>query len=184
MRDRLVYIAVALLISMVATSSATAGAFDKVSPNAAPEWKTGCEARTKDQFGDPKQQYCFLALSNYHIREQLMEDLSYLIRWVALVRIDHQGLRLSTPRKASPLCKTEPKRIAVDGKRIDHLPRPEQIEILSRGKTLVWEEQAEWPACGVAPHGTNLHGIGPAIEKLKEEWSSVAADAWETKVVK
>lgn len=162
------------LLSIVALGTANADPFDKVSPSAAPEWKTGCEGRTKDQFGDAKERYCFLSLYNYHIREQLMEDNSYLIRSAVLLYIDHQGLRLNAPRKSDDLCKNEPKRIAVDGNRIDQLVPREQIDRLTKGRYLVWEEQAEWPYCGVAPHGTNLHGIGPAIEKLRQEWNSLS----------
>lgn len=175
--------AVCLLFSNSLCDPASAGAFDKVPQSATPEWKTGCETRKTDQFGDAKKQYCFLALSNHHIREQLMEDNSYLSRWAVLFHIDQDGLHFTPPRKGDDLCKGAPKRIAVDGNRIDQLKPSEQIERLMHGKTLVWEEQADWPYCGIAPHGTNLHGIRVAIEKLKQEWSDVSG-GWETSVGK
>lgn len=171
------------LLWIVIYGTASAGTFDKVPQNATPEWKIGCESQTVDQFGDAKQQYCSLSVYNYHIREQLMEDNSYLIRSAVILYIDRQGLRLNLPRKADALCKTEPKRIAVDGNRIDQLILPEQIDRLAKGRVLVWEQQAEWPYCGVAPHGTNLHGIGPAIEELKQEWGNVSS-GWDTTLTK
>ena len=156
-------------------------AFDKLPPDAAPKWSTGCEASKADQFGDPKRQHCYLMLNNLHHREQLMEDNSYVIRLETLILVDKNGLRLDAPRKSSSLCKNEPRRIAVDGQRIDQLPAAQQIERIIGGRTLVWEKQADWPYCGIAPHGTNLHGIGPAITKLQQEWAAIS-NGWATTV--
>ena len=141
--------------------------------NAPPNWSVGCDAKKKDQFGDSKRRYCWLRVDNLASSAQIMDDNSYVMKLVTIMEIDAGGITLSTP-KAALSCSGGPKRIAVDGIRIDDLPTVQQINAISKGRKLTWEEQAAWPYCGVAPHGTYLDGVGPAIAELKEKWAEVS----------
>lgn len=140
---------------------------------APPEWSIGCDDRGHDQFGDRHRRYCWLALSNLGADSMIMDDNSWVIRYVNLIEIDATSFRLNKPKKTDTLCAGTPKRIAVDGVRIDHLPEAKQIEAIIQGHRLSWEEQRPWPTCGIAPHGTYLTGIGPAFGALLLRWKEI-----------
>jgi hypothetical protein len=139
---------------------------------APPEWSSGCDAKTKDQFGDKKRSYCWLFVNNLGNPGQIMDDNAYVIKHETLFEIDGKGLHLRRPKKVDRLCKGEPKRIAVDGIRIDHLFEAKQIEAILAGNRLVWEKQAKWPYCGIAPHGTYLTGVREAVAELRAKWAA------------
>lgn len=138
-----------------------------------PKWQVGCDSSSKDQFGDKTRKYCWLTINNLSSIGKLMDDSSYPIRYAKLFELDHQGFHLIKPRKADRLCGLAPKRIAVDGKRIDDLPETEQVVAILYGQRLVWEDQAEWPSCGIAPHGTYLNGIEGAMAEMIKQWEII-----------
>lgn len=103
-----------------------------------------------------------------------MDDNSWVIKHATLFEIDRAGLHLIKPKKTDSLCSGTPRKIAVDGKRIDNLAGKDQITAVLKGSKLVWETQALWPYCGIAPSGTYLTGLGAAIEELKFKWNEGA----------
>lgn len=141
--------------------------------NTPPKWSIGCDAKTKDQFGDSKRSYCWLYVVNSGA--QLMDDNAWVMLRTKLFEIDAKGLTLAKPRKADRLCERTPIRIAVDGNRIDALPPAKQIEAILAGSRLTWEQQAGWPYCGIAPHGTYLDGVRAAVDDLKARWADIVA---------
>jgi hypothetical protein len=161
---------VALVLSAILAIPARAEPFDKP-----PRWDTGCESATKDQFGDRKRQYCFLAVNNDPGINLLMDNNSFVMRYEVLLEVDAAGVKIIKPRPRQ-LCEAHgaPTRIAVDGRRIDGLPVIKQVQAMLAGRRLVWEEQAEWPYCGIAPHGTYLDGMRQALERLRAQWAEIA----------
>jgi hypothetical protein len=140
-----------------------------------PKWVTGCESKMKDQFGDAKRQYCFLAVSNDRGASLLMDDNSFVMDFEVILEVDARGVRIMKPLPRR-LCgsKGSPTRIAVDGQRIDRLPVAKQVQAMMAGQRLVWEEQGEWPGCSIAPFGTYLDGMREAVEALNSKWQALA----------
>jgi len=162
---------VAFVLSAILAIPAGAEPFNKP-----PRWVSGCESVAKDQFGDRKRRYCFLAVNNDPGIDLLMDDNSFVMRYEILLEVDAAGVKIIKPRPRQ-LCEAQgtPTRIAVDGRRIDGLPVIKQVRAMLAGRRLGWEEQAEWPYCGIAPHGTYLDGMRQALERMQAQWAEIAA---------
>lgn len=161
-------------LALTAISAVTANAAEPfASP---PKWVTGCESANRDQFGDAKRRYCFLAVSNQPGSSLLMDDRSFVMTFEVVLEVDSRGVRVIKPRPRR-LCEAKgaPARIAVDGRRIDGLAPTAQVQAMLAGHRLVWEQQAEWPYCGIAAYGTYLDGMRGAVESLRVKWEAVAA---------
>lgn len=157
------------LSSSAAPASSSFKVFDRP-----PKWLTGCDAKRKDAFGDSKRVYCWLTVSNSPSALELMDDNSFVMSYETILEVDAKGIKIRKPLPRR-LCeaKGSPRRIAVDGKRIDALPTLQQIQAMLAGKKLVWETQAEWPYCGIAGHGTYLDGMREAMEELQSKWNAI-----------
>lgn len=138
-----------------------------------PQWQVGCDSESKNQFGEKKRRYCWLFVNNLSNNGTLMDDNSWVIGLETLFEIDKAGLHLIKPKKSDDLCSGRPRKIAVDGRRIDQLSEKEQVKTILNGRRLVWEKQALWPYCGIAPHGTYLDGIQKAVSDLQLQWAGV-----------
>lgn len=144
------------------------------SPNTATapgRWSIGCDLSPRDDLGDRKRQYCWLGINDLSRSGMTVEDTNaWAIKHATIFEIDRTGLLLKRPRKSDVLCARSPRRIAVDGRRIDHLSNSEQVKAIEEGELLVWDQQAEWPACGIAPHGLRLDGLKDALDDLRQRW--------------
>ncbi len=138
----------------------------------APKWDVGCEAGPTDQFGDRKREYCWLKLDNPAPGVQIMDDNSYAMKHETIFEVDAEGVKFIKPHKVSA-CDGAPRRIAVDGKRIDQLSEKDQIEAVLKGSRLVREEQGKWPYCGIAPNGTYLQGVRPGYDRMMQQWRAL-----------
>lgn len=103
----------------------------------------------------------------------LMDDNSWIIDIVTFMKIDHSGIRINYPTTTKG-CSLGPKRVAVDGIRIDGLPVERQIDAISKGQRFTWEQQGRLPDCNIAPHGTYLAGAAKAIAQLKAKWATIS----------
>lgn len=140
--------------------------------NGSPEWKVGCEAAARDQFGDAQKQYCWMFVHNPRGYGKLLPDNSYVMTTEDIFKVDKSGIHVIPP-KSSLYCKAKPRRMAVDGKRIDGLPVSKQIEAILSGREFIKEKQAEYPYCGIAPYGTFLDGVRSAFQDMNSRWSKL-----------
>lgn len=142
---------------------------------ALPRWSVACEAKKRDQFGEKSRHFCSLLVFNSKGNGSLVMDdgRTFVMNSRIILEIDARGPRLMKPPKGN-YCPASTLRVAVDGKRIDMLPSPQQLTALRSGQTFVWEEQADWPSCqNKAPHGTTLHGFPEALADLERRYRAI-----------
>ncbi len=148
----------------------TEASADRMQYKGSPKFSHGCDFRGKDQFGDKVRTYCWLSVNNLS-GAGLLIGLSYKIGLETIVEVDEKGVRL-VKSPAWEGCEGFPRRVAVDGRRIDALPQAQQMSAMRDGEIFVREEQAPWPGCGIAPHATRLTGFGEALDEMLAQWAA------------
>ena len=162
-----------LALSILCAAANNAQAFEVF--DRPPKWIIGCDNKKKDAFGVSKRAYCWLSVSNNPSATELMDDNSFVISNETIIEVDVKGIKIITPRhKKLCVAKGSPKRIAVDGKRIDGISTLKQLQKMLTGKRLAWEKQADWPNCGIAGYGTYLDGFREALDDLHVKWDATS----------
>lgn len=133
------------------------------------DWSYTCVPGGYDQFGENKQPpHCTITVSN--IGKSLIGN-SYTISYANIIYYSKDKAKVIKPQPDSP-CDGAPKRIAVDGRRIDQLSDALQIKAMLAGKLYTREEQAEWPYCGIGPHAAYLDGFSEVYQKMLNEYQT------------
>jgi hypothetical protein len=137
----------------------------------APQWSVSCTGG-KDQFGDKQRKYCKLYVSNATVGRSVMNDGQTFYFSGPVVEVDQRGLRLLKPPRRAP-CASGPVRIAVDAKRVDALPAVQQLKAMTIGDSFIWEQQAEWPHCNMAPYGSQLAGFRDGLIEAQRRFNEI-----------
>lgn len=131
------------------------------------DWSYSCYEGGTDQFGENRKiPYCIITVSN--LGKSIIGN-SYTISYANIINYTKLGTKILKPQPDSP-CDGIPKRIAVDGKRIDQLSDALQVKAMLTGKIYTREEQAEWPYCGIAAHAAYLNGFSEVYAKMMNEY--------------
>ncbi|UOK71714.1 hypothetical protein [Ancylobacter polymorphus] len=136
----------------------------------APSFTYGCDMRGHDDMGDPIRRYCWLNVSNMSGPGMLIGN-AYVMSQAKILEVDASGIKIVRAPNWEG-CDVAPRRMAVDGKRIDGLPKDEQLRRLASGSIYLRDEQAPWPNCRMAPRGTRLDGFREALDAMTAEWSA------------
>jgi hypothetical protein len=97
-------------------------------------WSVGCNINERDPYGTRvSADYCSVMGGNY--KDEFDNALSMTAETILVV--DAEGGRLQEQRKVSRSCNDIPKRVAVDGVRIDTLPREKQVDAVLHGAVLI-----------------------------------------------
>jgi hypothetical protein len=148
-------------------------AADPMAPVTAPPiWTTECDFKPRTPFGEKRRQYCFLTLSNLSNPGFLMPDGSWKIGYTTLIEIDAVGIKVIRPKAYGSPCRGAPRKIAVDGRRIDGRSHVAQIEALASGSSFAWESQRPWPHCTIAVDGSLLAGFSDALREMQAKWAA------------
>ncbi|MEJ1935382.1 hypothetical protein WDZ92_34735 [Nostoc sp. NIES-2111] len=130
-------------------------------------WATGCDINVRDPYGKKvEDDHCWV-LGGSHKNE--FENALPMTSEIIFV-VDNKGGRLYRAKKISDLCGPVPRRVAVDGVRIDTLPADKQVETVLQGSVLIREQARPWPYCNLANYGTRLDGIAEAYAMALAMW--------------
>ena len=133
------------------------------------DWSYICDPGGPDQFGENKKTpYCTITVSNFG---KTLIGNSYTISHANIIYYTKGTAKVIKPLSDSP-CDSSPKRIAVDGRRIDQLSDALQIKAMLSGKLYTREEQANWPYCGIAAHAAYLDGFSEIYQKMLNEYQA------------
>jgi len=159
-----------LAISMTAVFAMSSASADNFDYKGTPSFTHGCDLRGHDDMGDRIRRYCWLSVSNMNGPGKLIGN-AYVIASAKILEIDATGITIvKAPNWEG--CDRQPRRMAVDGNRIDGLPKAEQLRRLMAGSVYLRDEQAPWPNCRSAPSGTRLDGFQQAVDLMTAEWMS------------
>lgn len=154
-----------------ALALATLGASCAASPHPSKSltdtsWSVGCQGTQKDQYGAViGQEKCWAMISAFNAN--IMDGLSIGVS--NIFEIDKNGPRM--PRAIGDRsCAVTPRRVAVDGERIDHLPMQKQIAAVLGGRRLVRERIRGWPYCNLQDESADLTGAKAAYENMVAQW--------------
>lgn len=133
------------------------------------KWTYACYKGGSDAFGENKKSpYCIVSVDN--LGKTLIGN-SYTIKLSDIVRYSGGKPKIIRPT-ADSTCENSPRRIAVDGKRIDSMSDETQIDRMKAGTLYTREEQASWPYCGVAPHAAYLSGFSEVYDAMAADFRS------------
>ena len=138
-------------------------------PAAQPQekWRVGCNINERDAYGKRvSPDYCWVMAGGYWENH----PSAFTMIGETLIMVDGNGHRLAPARKISSLCNEVPRRIAVDGVRIDQLPQARQIEVALSGQVLTREQSRPWPYCNLVNYATNLDGLAAALDAAVAMW--------------
>ncbi|MBP2563398.1 hypothetical protein J2857_006197 [Neorhizobium galegae] len=145
--------------AVLAASSATAQ--DRVAHQSAEnvefkQWSLWCRADVLDDYGDIRfKRHCTAYIS----RPGQFDSIP-----IMTITDAHTGMASAT---APSDCDYQPRRVAVDGKRIDTLDEAAQMEAIFAGKKLVREVwKLHWPECQHQDVTVDITGAKQAWERL------------------
>lgn len=132
-------------------------------------WSFACAKDHKDPYGDVLvKRHCWAMLCGQ----------SGSIRCVRVFYFSHKHGERIAWNDSHHLCDYPPRKIAVDGRRIDTLPMPQQIEAVVKGDSMtreVWENGTDgsWPYCSTTDVTVSLKGSAEVYHRLKKLAPSV-----------
>ncbi|MDQ0305343.1 hypothetical protein [Ancylobacter polymorphus] len=144
--------------------------FEELQYKGTPEFTFGCDFEKNDAFGEARRNYCWMTVNN--TGKGRLIGSSQILNIKKIVEIDAKGLRLVKPTHWDECGIGAPKRMAVDGVRIDKMDIKNQIKTMKSGNIFVREEQALWPYCGISPYATSLQGFGEALDSMISAWET------------
>lgn len=126
-------------------------------------WSIKCAGGGLDVYGDRKSpKRCFA---------QYYPPRSPLYGNSTVFEVTANGPQLAHGRRKASLCNSSAKRIAVDGKRIDHLSPAEQVARVVAGSQFAREDNGAWPECGVVNNVTTLERGPEAFAAMMDLWA-------------
>lgn len=131
-------------------------------------WSTGCQDTQRDAYGsiiDREKCWAMISSSNRDAKDGFSISGT-------LFEIDENGPRMKANHRSDRLCEPEPRRIAIDGRRIDHLPPRSLIEATLSGTRLTRERSREWPYCNLQNESADITGARAAYNEMIEKWEA------------
>ncbi len=139
-------------------------------------WSVGCQSKHFDAYGKfVEGAKCWATLSETDPKYSIQEYIGRPMLVSRMFVVDSSGPRLVKNKALdTDLCGDHPKRVAVDGVRIDRMPMKDQIARVVNGKRIVRERDNPWPYCAVFDETASLTGAKEAYDQMMMMWNSGA----------
>lgn len=131
------------------------------------EWTTGCQDDQIDPYGKlVERAKCWTMVSDF-----TRSNDGAPVGVDTIFEINAKGARMvENTAFDTDICAEVPKRIAVDGRRIDTLPMPARIEAALAGQRVTREKDRPWPYCNVMNETMSMAGARAAYDQMVAAW--------------
>lgn len=132
-------------------------------------WSSGCQDDQLDPYGKlVERAKCWTMVSDF-----TRSDEGAPVGVKTIFEIDAKGTRMVANRAYdTDICGEVPKRIAVDGRRIDTLPMPQRIDAALAGQRVTREKDRPWPYCNVMNETMSMVGARAAYDQMVAAWQA------------
>ena len=155
----------ALACGACATSSSEKQTGDKPT-----EWSVHCHGVLTNRYGEvTNQPMCFVIASSREFGWEHGRQMSAN----SIFKVDSTGARFANEFSYDRYCKSRPTKVAVDGARIDHLSKSEQLSRALTGARLIRQHGTPWPNCYLQDETMSLVGAQTAFDEMLSRWKEL-----------
>lgn len=132
------------------------------------KWNVGCQPDQRDPYGKlVERRKCWAMLTDFR---QSNQGLTHGVE--SIFEVNHDGPIIVMQRKRdADICDHRaPKKKAVDGRRIDHLSKEQQINAIRSGRVFVRETNRGWPYCNLNNTVAHIDGADRAYSDMMSQW--------------